>query len=113
MLRPYKNPPNFTWSSITTAPSMINPKSCRTRYICSTNVPIFQEHQAATQRPRSSKTAEEGAQILRQQLRLFERGEMPAARHLRPVLDVDGAFAPFARWRANVFREGRHPGWHF
>ena len=41
-----------------------------------------------------AQRAEEGANIFGQQFWLLQRGEMAAARHLRPVLDSVGALGP-------------------
>ena len=68
-------------------------------------------------RPRRSRgrahRREERAHVLDEQLRLFERGEVPAARHVRPVGDVVDRLAPAARRLQQFSGESRDAGGQF
>src|SRR5436190_7823697 len=59
-----------------------------------------------------SQRPEEGADVLRQQLRLLHRGEVAAARQLGPVLQVVAAFDPLARRHRRLLRQPGHSAGH-
>ena len=59
-----------------------------------------------------SQRAKEGPDVIGQQFRLLERGEMAAARHLGPALDIEGALAPLPGRPADLLGEGGHGRWY-
>src|SRR5205085_5822072 len=56
----------------------------------------------------SAERAEELAYFSEQQVRLLHRGEVAAARHLRPALDVQARLGPAARAARQLFGEHRN-----
>src|SRR5580704_8222293 len=61
-------------------------------------------HSGILSREDLSESAEELAQVLRQQFRLLHCGEVASSWHLRPANDVQTAFGKLAR------RQGNFPG---
>jgi hypothetical protein len=56
--------------------------------------PLVRDVRSASVEARSQR-AEERANVVNEQFGLFHRGEVTAARHLSPSLDVEKPFGPF------------------
>src|SRR2546426_2045938 len=61
---------------------------------------------------RLTEFTEECPDLLDQQVRFFQSGEMTACGHLRPALDVVGPFGPFARRPSQFPGKSRYPRGH-
>src|SRR5262245_31003815 len=61
---------------------------------------------------RPPQGTEECAEILSEQHRLLEGGEMSAPGHFRPLLDVEEPFRPLSRRGKDISREAGEPGRH-
>src|SRR5262249_29580493 len=62
--------------------------------------------------PSTSQRAEERPYIFGQYYRLLQGGEVAAAWHLSPALDIEGALAPLSGRSADLLREDGHSRGH-
>ena len=60
----------------------------------------------------SAQGAEEGSDVVGQQFRFLECGEVAAARHLGPALDVKRSFAPLPGRPTELLGEDSHGRWY-
>lgn len=82
----------------------------RTRVAASSR--CAQEPRSADGQSGLAKRAEEGAQVLGEELRLLHRGEVAASRNLGETLDVVKALRPLARRVLGVLGKERESGGH-